>query len=77
MAELDEMLGREAATGEIVSAEELGGAEMHTQISGVGDYLAQNDADGVRRICQLRGRVKAGPRRSASPIAAGAPSELP
>src|SRR5204863_5225008 len=31
-----------AATGEIVSAEELGGADVHTRISGVADYLAQN-----------------------------------
>jgi 3-methylcrotonyl-CoA carboxylase beta subunit len=32
-----------AATGEEVSAEELGGAEMHTSISGVADHLADND----------------------------------
>jgi 3-methylcrotonyl-CoA carboxylase beta subunit len=32
-----------AATGEIVSAEELGGAEVHTRKSGVADYLAEND----------------------------------
>jgi geranyl-CoA carboxylase beta subunit len=37
-----------AATGEIATDEELGGAEMHTQVSGVGDYLAQDDADGIR-----------------------------
>ena len=32
-----------AATGEVVSAEELGGAEMHCRTSGVADHLAQND----------------------------------
>ncbi|MGA8817513.1 MAG: carboxyl transferase domain-containing protein, partial [Xanthobacteraceae bacterium] len=32
-----------AATGEVVSAEELGGAEVHTKKSGVADYLAEND----------------------------------
>ena len=32
-----------AATGEVVSAEELGGAELHTKKSGVADYLAEND----------------------------------
>lgn len=37
-----------AATGEIATDEDLGGAEMHTQVSGVGDYLAQDDADGIR-----------------------------
>jgi acetyl-CoA carboxylase carboxyltransferase component len=32
-----------AATGEEVTAEELGGAEVHTTISGVADYLAEDD----------------------------------
>ena len=32
-----------AATGEVVSAEDLGGADVHTRISGVADHLAQND----------------------------------
>ncbi|MDE0911249.1 MAG: methylcrotonoyl-CoA carboxylase [Myxococcota bacterium] len=32
-----------AATGEVVSAEDLGGADVHTRISGVADYLAQDD----------------------------------
>ncbi|HEY0591567.1 MAG TPA: carboxyl transferase domain-containing protein, partial [Thermoanaerobaculia bacterium] len=33
-----------AATGEDVSAEELGGADVHTRISGVADYFAEDDA---------------------------------
>ncbi len=33
-----------AATGEIVSAEELGGGDVHTRTSGVADHLADNDA---------------------------------
>ena len=33
-----------AATGEIVSAEDLGGADVHTRLSGVADYLAGDDA---------------------------------
>jgi 3-methylcrotonyl-CoA carboxylase beta subunit/propionyl-CoA carboxylase len=33
-----------AATGEDVTAEELGGADVHTRISGVADYLAEDDA---------------------------------
>lgn len=37
-----------AATGEIANDEALGGAEMHTGQSGVGDYLAEDDADGIR-----------------------------
>ncbi len=32
-----------AATGEVVSAEDLGGADVHTRTSGVADYLAQDD----------------------------------
>ncbi|TMH24475.1 MAG: methylcrotonoyl-CoA carboxylase [Betaproteobacteria bacterium] len=42
-----------AATGEVVTAEELGGAEVHTRISGVADHYALNDAHAlslVRRI---------------------------
>lgn len=37
-----------AATGEIASDEELGGAEMHSFISGLSEYLAEDDADGIR-----------------------------
>lgn len=37
-----------AATGEIASDEELGGAELHAQIAGTAEYLAENDADGIR-----------------------------
>ena len=33
-----------AATGEVVSAEDLGGGDVHTRISGVADHLAENDA---------------------------------
>ncbi|MFH1553536.1 MAG: carboxyl transferase domain-containing protein [Pseudomonadota bacterium] len=33
-----------AATGEVVTAEELGGADVHTRVSGVADHVAENDA---------------------------------
>ncbi|HLS68056.1 MAG TPA: carboxyl transferase domain-containing protein [Kiloniellales bacterium] len=33
-----------AATGEVVTAEELGGAEVHSRTSGVADHMAENDA---------------------------------
>jgi geranyl-CoA carboxylase beta subunit len=36
-----------AATGEVATEEELGGAEMHTAISGLGDYLAEDDRDAI------------------------------
>lgn len=41
----------EAATGEIVTAEELGGAFVHTSISGVADHIAENDQDAIN-ICR-------------------------
>jgi Acetyl-CoA carboxylase, carboxyltransferase component (subunits alpha and beta) len=37
-----------AATGEVVSAEELGGAEVHTRLSGVADYFAENDLHAIQ-----------------------------
>lgn len=37
-----------AATGEVVSAEELGGADVHCRISGVSDYYAENDEHAIR-----------------------------
>jgi len=37
-----------AATGEVATDEELGGAEMHTTVSGTAEYLAEDDADGIR-----------------------------
>src|SRR5258707_11954419 len=40
-----------AATGEDVTAEELGGADVHTRQSGVADYLAQDD-DHALQICR-------------------------
>ncbi|WP_295035289.1 carboxyl transferase domain-containing protein [uncultured Microbacterium sp.] len=39
-----------AATGEVVSAEDLGGGEVHTRISGVADHLAEDDEDALRIV---------------------------
>ena len=36
-----------AATGEVASEEELGGAEMHTGVSGLGDYMAEDDREAI------------------------------
>ena len=36
------------ATGEVSTEEELGGAEMHSRISGLSDYLAEDELDGIR-----------------------------
>ncbi len=42
-----------AATGEIVTAEELGGADVHTRLSGVADYEAEDDADALRLVREI------------------------
>ncbi|KGD61257.1 acetyl-CoA carboxylase [Alcanivorax jadensis T9] len=42
-----------AATGEIATDEELGGAEMHAGTAGTAEYLAENDADGIRQARDL------------------------
>lgn len=37
------------ATGEITDAESLGGADMHSRVSGVSDQLASDEYDGIRK----------------------------
>ena len=46
-----------AATGEIATDEELGGALMHTHVSGLGEYLAEDDSDAVRLARDVLGRL--------------------
>lgn len=46
-----------AATGEIATDEELGGAEMHAQVAGTAEFLAEDDADGIRMIRDLMKNV--------------------
>ena len=60
-----------AATGEVVSAEDLGGAEVHTRISGVVDHLAENDAHALaiaRRIIKDLNWQKAPPVTLTQPL---------
>ncbi|PUE11883.1 acetyl-CoA carboxylase carboxyltransferase subunit [Limnohabitans sp. T6-5] len=47
-----------AATGEVATEEELGGAVMHTGISGLGDYLAEDDRDGLRIAREIMGQIE-------------------
>lgn len=42
-----------AATGEVVTAEDLGGGELHTRVSGVADHLAEDDADALRIVRRI------------------------
>ena len=46
-----------AATGEIATDEELGGAEMHSLVSGTSEYLAEDDADALRLTRDLIARL--------------------
>ena len=43
----------QAATGEIVSAEELGGADVHTRLSGVSDHFADNEQQALMRVREV------------------------
>ena len=47
-----------AATGEIATEEELGGAEMHASVSGLAEYLAENDGQGVQMCRELMHRLQ-------------------
>jgi geranyl-CoA carboxylase beta subunit len=46
-----------AATGEIATEEELGGAEMHTHVSGLGDYLAEDDRHAIGIARDLMSKI--------------------
>ncbi|MDX1615671.1 MAG: carboxyl transferase domain-containing protein [Candidatus Promineifilaceae bacterium] len=56
----------QAATGEEVSAEELGGADVHTRISGVADHFAEDEQAALQKV---RDVVRQLHRRKSSPIA--------
>jgi len=46
-----------AATGEDATDEELGGAEMHTTITGLGEWMAEDDRDAIRQARELMGSL--------------------
>ena len=56
-----------AATGEEVTAEELGGADVHTRVSGVADYLAENDEHALRLARTVVSTLPAAPPASGAP----------
>jgi geranyl-CoA carboxylase beta subunit len=49
-----------AATGEVATEEELGGAEMHTSISGLGEYLAEDDRHALGIAREVVANLKLG-----------------
>ena len=46
-----------SATGEIATDEELGGADLHATVSGVAEYLAEDDADAIRIGREIMARL--------------------
>lgn len=64
-----------AATGEEVTAEELGGAEVHTSISGVADHLAEDDEDALRICRQLFENLPRAPKQQLDRQATKAPAK--
>ncbi|HSC13417.1 MAG TPA: carboxyl transferase domain-containing protein, partial [Rhodanobacteraceae bacterium] len=61
-----------AATGEVVDAESLGGAEVHTTISGVADHFAENDAHALAIARDIVAHLN---RKKDMPLALRAPVE--
>ncbi len=61
-----------AATGEVVDAESLGGAEVHTSISGVADHLAENDGHALAIARDILAHLN---RKKSLPVAVQAPTD--
>jgi 3-methylcrotonyl-CoA carboxylase beta subunit/propionyl-CoA carboxylase len=66
-----------AATGEEVSAEELGGADVHTRLSGVADYLADDDAHALSLARTIVSTLNTTKRMPADVVAAEDPAYDP
>ena len=59
-----------AATGEVVSAEDLGGGVVHTRVSGVADHLAENDEHALQIVRDIVATLPASPPHpAAEPVA--------
>lgn len=56
-----------AATGEVVSAEELGGADVHTRVSGVADHFAENDQHAIEILRNIVEALGPGPKAWGTP----------
>ncbi|MCC7364571.1 MAG: methylcrotonoyl-CoA carboxylase [Dehalococcoidia bacterium] len=61
-----------AATGEVTTAEELGGADVHTRVSGVADHLAEDD---LEALAIVRSIIANAPGRREAPWELAAPEE--
>jgi 3-methylcrotonyl-CoA carboxylase beta subunit/propionyl-CoA carboxylase len=66
-----------AATGEEVTAEDLGGADVHTRLSGVADYLAEDDEHALRIARTILGTLNTSKRLPADLVPPEAPRYAP
>jgi 3-methylcrotonyl-CoA carboxylase beta subunit len=66
-----------AAIGQEVSSEELGGAQMHAEISGTIDFREKDDAACLERLRRLMQANRAAPRAAEPPMAAAEPARAP
>ena len=62
-----------AATGEVVSAEDLGGGDVHTRLSGVADHLAENDLHALALARKVVGNLNKNKAQSPGDKAPAAP----
>ncbi|MDP3653288.1 MAG: carboxyl transferase domain-containing protein [Rhodoferax sp.] len=62
-----------AATGEVVTAEDLGGGDVHTRLSGVADHLAQNDLHALSLAREAIAHLNRNKAPALVPIAQAAP----
>jgi len=54
----------EAATGEKVSQEDLGGADLHCRISGVCDHLASTEEEALQKVRSIVARLNCPPKKT-------------
>ncbi len=66
-----------AATGEVVSVDELGGADMHTSVSGVSDYPASSEAHALAIAREIMGALSTPPKTVIDQIAPEEPAYDP
>jgi acetyl-CoA carboxylase carboxyltransferase component len=61
-----------AATGEEVTAEELGGADVHTRLSGVADHFADDETEALEKVREIAQHLN---RRKEMPVAMQSPED--
>jgi acetyl-CoA carboxylase carboxyltransferase component len=67
----------QAATGEVVTPEELGGADVHTRISGVADHYAENDEHALALVRSIVANLAPPPDRPRDDVEPAAPAYDP